>query len=115
MSASFSSAHRFYVKSLYKRYLKNELDWCIRRDVWRRKALEIRAEFESNRLVILFFSLLVYCGITLASRMWWSFVYNSLAGSVLGIFTLRSASPRRNRFRANLCLLCVGMSRILEL
>ncbi|KLO14996.1 NDUFB9, NADH-ubiquinone oxidoreductase [Schizopora paradoxa] len=47
----FSSAHRLYVKSLYKRCLKNSLDWTIRRDIWRRKALEIRAEFERNRNV----------------------------------------------------------------
>ncbi|GLB34083.1 putative complex 1 protein (LYR family) [Lyophyllum shimeji] len=50
MSAStFSSAHRIYVKSLYKRYLKNSLDWTIRRDLWRPQALLIRAEFEQNR------------------------------------------------------------------
>jgi NADH dehydrogenase (ubiquinone) 1 beta subcomplex subunit 9 len=29
---------------LYKRYLTNELNWCIRRDVWRDRAIEIRAE-----------------------------------------------------------------------
>jgi hypothetical protein len=50
MSASpFSSAHRLYVKSLYKRMLKNELDWIVRRDIWRAKAQQIRAEFELNR------------------------------------------------------------------
>lgn len=54
MSASatispFSAAHRFYVKSLYKRFLKNELDWTINRSLWRWKAMKIRAEFESNR------------------------------------------------------------------
>ncbi|EPQ59163.1 hypothetical protein GLOTRDRAFT_70341 [Gloeophyllum trabeum ATCC 11539] len=48
-SSAFSSAHRLYVKSLYKRYLKNSLDWTIRRDKWRAEALEIRAEFERNR------------------------------------------------------------------
>jgi len=47
----FSAAHRYYVKSLYKRYLKNELDWTVRRDIWRSKAIEIRAEFERNRNV----------------------------------------------------------------
>ncbi|KAF8076686.1 NDUFB9, NADH-ubiquinone oxidoreductase [Lyophyllum atratum] len=52
MSAStFSSAHRIYVKSLYKRSLKNALDWTVRRDLWRPQALEIRAEFERNRNV----------------------------------------------------------------
>ncbi|KAF8646381.1 hypothetical protein AX16_007247 [Volvariella volvacea WC 439] len=50
MSASpFSSAHRIYVKSLYKRYLNNALDWTVRRDLWRQQALQIRAEFERNR------------------------------------------------------------------
>ncbi|KAI5993560.1 NDUFB9, NADH-ubiquinone oxidoreductase [Pisolithus albus] len=45
----FSSAHRLYVKSLYRRMLKNELDWVVRRDIWRGRALMIRAEFERNR------------------------------------------------------------------
>ncbi|KAH8118708.1 hypothetical protein DFH11DRAFT_1723566 [Phellopilus nigrolimitatus] len=45
----FPAAHRFYVMSLYKRYLKNSLDWTGRRDIWRWKAAQIRAEFESNR------------------------------------------------------------------
>jgi len=48
-AAAFSSAHRLYVKSLYRRYLKNSLDWTIRRDIWRGQAMQIRAEFESNR------------------------------------------------------------------
>ncbi|KAL4081321.1 hypothetical protein V8B97DRAFT_1863621 [Scleroderma yunnanense] len=47
----FSSAHRLYVKSLYRRMLKNELDWVVRRDIWRGRALMIRAEFERNRNV----------------------------------------------------------------
>ena len=47
----FSAAHRSYVKSLYKRYLVNSLDWTIRRDLWRPRALEIRARFEQNRCV----------------------------------------------------------------
>ncbi|KAF9006639.1 hypothetical protein BDQ17DRAFT_298493 [Cyathus striatus] len=52
MSVSpFSSAHRLYVKSLYKRYLKNSLDWCIDRPTWRQEAQQIRAEFEANRNV----------------------------------------------------------------
>jgi hypothetical protein len=41
----------FYVKSLYKRYLTNSLNWVIRRDTWRQRAIEIRAEFERNRCV----------------------------------------------------------------
>lgn len=47
----YSAAHKAYVQSLYRRYLRNELDWCIRRDVWRDRAIEIRAEFERNRNV----------------------------------------------------------------
>lgn len=49
--ASFSAAHRSYVKSLYRRMLKNELDWVVRRDIWRGRAMVIRAEFERNRYV----------------------------------------------------------------
>jgi len=45
----FTSVHRLYVRSLYRRMLKNELDWIVRRDIWRAKAQEIRAEFERNR------------------------------------------------------------------
>ncbi|EPQ27630.1 uncharacterized protein PFL1_04768 [Pseudozyma flocculosa PF-1] len=48
---SFSAAHKSYVKSLYRRYLRNSLDWCIRRDVWRDRAIEIRVEFEKHRNV----------------------------------------------------------------
>ena len=47
----FSAAHKSYVKSLYKRFLVNELNWTIRRDIWRGKALAIRAEFDRNRCV----------------------------------------------------------------
>ncbi|KAG7097336.1 hypothetical protein E1B28_004693 [Marasmius oreades] len=51
MPSTFSSAHRLYVKSLYKRYLTNALDWTVNRDLWRKEALLIRAEFEKNRNV----------------------------------------------------------------
>lgn len=47
----FTAANRLYVKSLYRRKLKNALDWTIRRDLWRPQALLIRAEFERNRNV----------------------------------------------------------------
>ena len=50
--STFSSAHRLYVKSLYKRYLTNALDWTINRDIWRWQAMQIRAEFERNRSVV---------------------------------------------------------------
>ncbi|KAF8555372.1 NDUFB9, NADH-ubiquinone oxidoreductase [Imleria badia] len=48
-SPSFSAVHKSYVKSLYRRMLKNELDWVVRRDIWRGRAMVIRAEFERNR------------------------------------------------------------------
>jgi hypothetical protein len=32
--------------------LKNELDWVVRRDIWRGRAMIIRAEFERNRSVV---------------------------------------------------------------
>lgn len=50
-SPAFSAVHRSYVKSLYKRFLVNSLNWTIRRDLWRPRALEIRARFEQNRCV----------------------------------------------------------------
>jgi hypothetical protein len=50
-ASTFSSAHRLYVKSLYRRYLTNALDWTINRDIWRWQAMQIRAEFEKNRNV----------------------------------------------------------------
>ncbi|PVF96353.1 hypothetical protein CPB86DRAFT_515910 [Serendipita vermifera] len=43
------SLHRAYVKSLYKRYLTNALNWAVQRDVWRQQALQIRAEFERHK------------------------------------------------------------------
>lgn len=50
-AAGFSQAHKAYVKSLYRRYLKNSLDWVVRRDIWRDRAIEIRVEFERHREV----------------------------------------------------------------
>ncbi|CAD6569909.1 MAG: hypothetical protein TREMPRED_005503 [Tremellales sp. Tagirdzhanova-0007] len=49
VSTTYSTAHRLYVKSLYKRMLVNELNWQIRRDLWRQRAIQIRAEFERNK------------------------------------------------------------------
>ncbi|RUS34433.1 hypothetical protein BC938DRAFT_480497 [Jimgerdemannia flammicorona] len=49
--ASFQAAHRASVQSLYRRSLKLSLDWYIRRDLWRQKALEIRSQFEANKHV----------------------------------------------------------------
>jgi hypothetical protein len=47
--SSFSTAHRLYVKSLYRRFLTNELDWAVNRQEWRARAMNVRAEFERNR------------------------------------------------------------------
>ncbi|KAJ1864588.1 hypothetical protein LPJ78_003243 [Coemansia sp. RSA 989] len=43
------SAHRCYVRSLYKKALYTSLDWYPNRASWRPIALQIRAEFEANR------------------------------------------------------------------
>lgn len=51
MSSPFSSAQRLHIKSLYKRYLVDAQNWYIRRDLWRNRAIEIRAEFERIRSV----------------------------------------------------------------
>lgn len=51
MSTSIAVAHRLQVQSLYKRSLKLSLDWYIQRDLWRQKALQIRAQFEQNKHV----------------------------------------------------------------
>ena len=45
----FTAAHKSYVRSLYRRFLYNELNWVIRKDLWRPRALAIRAEFDRNR------------------------------------------------------------------
>ncbi|KAH9943215.1 uncharacterized protein BXZ73DRAFT_97268 [Epithele typhae] len=47
----FTVAHQSYVKGLYRRILKNELNWIVQRDIWRARALSIRAEFDANRNV----------------------------------------------------------------
>ena len=51
MANPYSQAHTSYIRGLYRRMLKNELDWCIRWDLWRPRALAIRAQFEQNRCV----------------------------------------------------------------
>ncbi|KAG8825661.1 hypothetical protein FRC19_010803 [Serendipita sp. 401] len=48
-SKAFGDTHRLYVKSLYKRYLTNALDWAVQRDVWRAQAIQIRAEFDKHK------------------------------------------------------------------
>ncbi|KAF8461126.1 hypothetical protein BDZ91DRAFT_737893 [Kalaharituber pfeilii] len=37
--------------SLYRRSLKLSLSWCVRRDIWRQHAVQIRHLFELNRHV----------------------------------------------------------------
>ncbi|VDB89898.1 unnamed protein product [Peniophora sp. CBMAI 1063] len=51
MANPYSQAHTSYIRGLYRRMLKNELDWVIRWDLWRPRALAIRAQFEQNRNV----------------------------------------------------------------
>lgn len=51
MSTPTAVAHRLHVQSLYKRSLKLSLDWYIQRDLWRQKALQIRAQFDQNKHV----------------------------------------------------------------
>ncbi|CAG8529037.1 3219_t:CDS:2 [Paraglomus brasilianum] len=48
---AFSEANRRYVASLYRRALKTSLNWYVQRDLWREKALEIRARFTANKNV----------------------------------------------------------------
>lgn len=50
-TSTLQNAHRRHVQSLYKRSLKLALDWYIQRDLWRQKALDIRAQFERNKHV----------------------------------------------------------------
>lgn len=57
MTLNVMHTDRLYVKSLYKRYLTNALNWYIRRDLWRNKAIEIRADFERNRWVFALFEM----------------------------------------------------------
>jgi len=48
---AFSALHKQYVTNLYRRFLRNSLNWRIRRDTWRADAAHIRAQFEFNRNV----------------------------------------------------------------
>lgn len=50
-STTFSALHKQYVASLYRRMLRNSLNWNVRRDLWRADAQRIRADFEHNRNV----------------------------------------------------------------
>lgn len=48
---AFGALHKQYVASLYRRFLRDSLNWHIQRDLWRADAQRIRAEFEHNRNV----------------------------------------------------------------
>lgn len=48
---AFSELHKKYVMNLYRRFLRDSLNWHIRRDAWRLDAIRIRTEFEHNRHV----------------------------------------------------------------
>ncbi|WFD28262.1 hypothetical protein MNAN1_003270 [Malassezia nana] len=48
---AFSELHKQYVMNLYRRFLRDSLNWRIRRDAWRADASHIRAQFEHNRHV----------------------------------------------------------------
>ncbi|WFD35178.1 hypothetical protein MCUN1_002028 [Malassezia cuniculi] len=50
-STAFSALHKQYVTNLYRRMLRNSLNWNVRRDLWRADAQRIRADFEHNRNV----------------------------------------------------------------
>ncbi|KAK9480258.1 hypothetical protein V1514DRAFT_325901 [Lipomyces japonicus] len=46
-----STEHLAQVSSIYRRSLRLSLNWAVRRDIWRREALAIRARFEANKNV----------------------------------------------------------------
>lgn len=46
---SIAETNRKAVQTLYRQSLRLTKSWINRRDLWREKALEIRAEFESNK------------------------------------------------------------------
>lgn len=46
---SLQEQHRKLVQTLYRRSLRLTKSWINRRDVWRAKALEIRAKFDENK------------------------------------------------------------------
>lgn len=48
---AFSELHKKYVMNLYRRFLRDSLNWHIRRDAWRLDAIRIRTEFEQHRHV----------------------------------------------------------------
>ncbi|KAG0276589.1 hypothetical protein BGZ95_007330 [Linnemannia exigua] len=51
MSEAAQLVHRRLVQSLYKRSLKTAQDWYIDTNLFRRKAVELRMQFDANRNV----------------------------------------------------------------
>jgi hypothetical protein len=49
MSVTLLSAHTRRVTRLYRSSLKNLLNWCVHRDLFITKSLELRAEFDANK------------------------------------------------------------------
>lgn len=46
---SLQEQHKRLVSSLYRQSLRLTKSWINRRDIWRAKALEIRAQFDENK------------------------------------------------------------------
>jgi NADH dehydrogenase (ubiquinone) 1 beta subcomplex subunit 9 len=44
-----SQEHKRVVQALYRESLRMTRSWINRRDLWRAKALEIRAQFDENK------------------------------------------------------------------
>ncbi|KAF9923343.1 hypothetical protein FBU30_006613 [Linnemannia zychae] len=51
MSEAAQVAHRRLIQSLYKRSLKTAQDWYIDTNLFRRKAVELRMQFDANKNV----------------------------------------------------------------
>ena len=49
MASPQGISHAQRVTRLYRKSLKNSLSWCIERELWREKALRIRARFDANK------------------------------------------------------------------
>ena len=46
-----TASHTLRVTRLYRRSLKNLMNWVVWRDLWIEKSLELRAEFDANKNV----------------------------------------------------------------
>ena len=43
------SPHSIRVQRLYRKSLKNLLDWCVHRDLWIQEAFKLQARFQANK------------------------------------------------------------------